>query len=211
MFFTSTLINIPHNDCKTSHKFRLSQLRAWLPTSPPSPSHTPSSKLRSVLLCKWAWYPHGWPPHPTHPSSSLNLHVQQPLGHQQCDLPPEYGFRGKFYTNPGSKSRSLWAGDSGAPHMVQKVLLKVQSLNLVLELVSLHQVQTGKATMQSLSQQFDTTASSQGRILYVTEVLISHKQEIKMLRREGLLLINAQYREAAGTVVVTALSLWAGA
>ena len=55
MFFTSTLINIPYIDCKTRHKFRISQLRAWLPTSPPSPSHTLSSKLHSVPLCKGAW------------------------------------------------------------------------------------------------------------------------------------------------------------
>ena len=117
MFFTSTLINIPYNDCKTRHKFRISQLRAWLPTSPPSPSHTLSSKLHSVPLCKGAWDPHGWPPIP-HIQTLASMSTQQPRGHWQCDLPPECGFRGKFYTDPGSKCRSLRAGDSGGPHKV---------------------------------------------------------------------------------------------
>ena len=178
--FTSTLINIPYIDCKTRHKFRISQLRAWLPTSPPSPSHTLSSKLHSVPLCKGAWDPHGWPPHPTHPSSSLNLHTAA-CGHWQCDLPPERGFRGKFYTDPGSKCRSLWAGDSGAPHTVQKVLFKVQSLNLVLELVQSASSTTRKA---SISQQFDTAALSQDRILLFYRST-DHPQNGKQKFEEG--------------------------
>lgn len=105
--------------------------------SQPLPHLLPTPFLPSSILSHSARGPGihmGGHPIP-HIQTLASMSTQQPRGHWQCDLPPECGFRGKFYTDPGSKCRSLRAGDSGGPHKVQKVLFKVQSLNLVLELV----------------------------------------------------------------------------